>query len=181
MRVLRFAKRIILLGMVLSLSAAGISWAGKRPPFQRSCLSGRYTMSATGIDLAVNNNPFALVAYINATCTGARQGTFTGQVYGTYPGSVTPPHLCQISGGTFTIDANSGAIHTTGTLGDVTSGSCAGFSAPLDEYGFLADPKGDAFDVVETGQYAEPNTPGTGAILIYHFVRYGKKGRSSGR
>lgn len=178
MQVFRRARLITLFGMVLSVSVPGISWAKSKPPFRSSCLSGRYTMRTTGIDLAVDNNPFALVAYIQATCTGARQGTFTGQVYGTYPGSVTPPHLCQITGGTFSIDANTGALHTTGTLADVTAGSCAGFSAPLDEYGFLADPKADAFDVVETGQYAEPDTPGTGAIMTYHFVRYGKKGKT---
>lgn len=174
MQVCGRVKFVMFLGLLLSLSVPGISWAKKQPPFRFSCLSGRYTMSTTGIDLAVNNNPFALVAYIQATCTGVNQGTFTGQVYGTYPTSVTPPHLCDITSGTFTINPDTGAIHTTGTLTDALNqpGSCNGFSPQLDEYGFLTDPRADGFYVVETGQEATPNTL-SGDIMTYHFVRNG--------
>ncbi|MGA2409997.1 MAG: hypothetical protein ABSG46_06350 [Candidatus Binataceae bacterium] len=144
-----FAMGVLLCGL------AAPACAGSRPPFAKSCLSGRYTMSATAWDVTNNyppGTPFALAGYVVTVCTSAGAGTYTGQIFATYPG-VTPPPVCNITDGTYSIDATSGAITSSATLADVTTGSCAAFgNKSLAESGYLSDPTGQQLYQVETGQ-----------------------------
>ena len=144
----------VAIGLLLCALAAP-AWAAPRPPFARSCLSGRYVMATTGWDVTVNfppGTPFALTGYVVAMCTGSGTGTYTGQVFATYPG-VTPPPVCNITGGTYSIDPVSGALTSSATLADVTTGSCAAFgNKSLSESGYLSDPSAEQLYLVETGQ-----------------------------
>ena len=128
------------------------SWAASGGLFSKSCLTGRYVMATTAFDVSNNNTPFAVTGFVNLNCTGTRQGTYTGQFFATYPG-VTPPPVCNISNGTYTIDPNTGQLTSQSTLTDVFTGSCAAFgNKTLSEYGYLSDPTAKQFYQVETGQ-----------------------------
>jgi hypothetical protein len=149
----RCAIAIALLVTVLSTPASAGHISAE--PFAKSCLTGRYVMATTAWDVTINyppGTPWAMTGYVNTVCTGVNSGTYTGQIDATYPG-VTPPPVCAITEGTYTINPVTGGLTSAATLADVTDGSCAAFGPKsISESGFLSDPKAKQFYQVETGQ-----------------------------
>lgn len=113
--------------------------------------------------------PLALTGYIVTMCSAVQgTGTYTGQLFGTYPNEPNPPITCLMTG-TYSIDPGSGAITMNGTLADPpSSSSCSdGFpSMTVSESGFLSDPSAKQIDEVETSQQAGPS--GTTGVIIHY-------------
>jgi hypothetical protein len=146
----------IAMGGLLCLMSS-VAWAHHPSgnPFANSCLSGRYVTATTAWDVTNNyppGTPFALTGYVITACTGTNSGTYTGQITATYPG-VTPPPVCAITSGAYSINPANGALTSSATLADVTTGSCAAFgNKSISELGYLSDPSAQQLDEVETGQ-----------------------------
>jgi len=142
-------KLLMVMSAFLTMAWFGVAHATNNGPFAKSCPQGRYTMATTGWDITQSPYaPMALSGMVNLVCTGTRSGTYTGLFYATYPdypGTI----ICQITGGTYTIDPSSGSISSSATL----SGDGCIFSNPnLAEIGFLSDPSGNTISEVEIGQ-----------------------------
>jgi len=156
-------KRLLVGCSLLLLCGPAASWA--EPAFITSCLGGRYTTTTTGFDESNSGVPFAVAGYVNFTCLGQRKGNYSGTFIITYPTLVSPPVICNVTQGSYTIDENTGLITATATLGPTTPSCNAAFSnTTLSESGFLSDPKAATINLVETGQ-------GGNDIIPYIFTR----------
>jgi|SRR5215469_6095816 len=178
----RSIKNVLSVGCLLFFLGASLrSAAGASGPFADSCLTGRYVTTGSGLDITFLN-PFAVVGFLNFTCTKNGTGTYAGSTIVTYPvtnamtipvttvagsligmnsfNNVVFPTICSVSG-SYTIDPTTGLIASNAMLADPDPGSvptglhsCTTLFSDLflQEFGYLSDPTAQKLSVVETGQ-----------------------------